>query len=66
MTNQEKYNILIKKGFKYDKLSDKVFGSSGKEITRLYRGYIRINFKYRENFYNMYKKDFIRIWNSKK
>lgn len=63
MTNQEKYTILIKKGFTYDKLYDKLFGSSGKEITRLYRGYIRINFKHRERFFNMYKKDFIRIWN---
>jgi hypothetical protein len=66
MTNEDKYNILIKKGFKYDELSDKVIGSKGKPITRLYCGNIRINFKHDNKFYNFYEIQFKRFWNSKK
>jgi hypothetical protein len=45
--------ILIQKGFKYDNISDKVIGASGVEINRKYYKGTRINFKYKNRFYNL-------------
>ena len=58
--------VLIKKGFRYDNVSDKVIGASGKEINRQYYKGERISFKHNNHWYNLLVEDFKNYWKSVK
>lgn len=54
MTTQEKAQYLKEKGYTYNKETGKIYGSRGKEITRLHsNGYVNIGFRYKDKSYDI-------------